>query len=258
MPGFEVGGFFTPWYGMFIGIGLLIGGGLACFLVWKAGKSVIEFYITMLYAFLFGMLGAKLLYLFVARDEIQWHMIGNKQYFTSLMRSGFVYYGGLIFGLLSLFLVKKIHKFDVFSFAGYALPCLPVIHGFGRIGCHLSGCCYGRPYEGLGAVTYTDSIAAPNGIPLFPVQLTEAVCNFVLAGILLLYSKKTKDINRVLYVYLMAYGVLRFVLEFLRYDSKERGYFGMFSTSQWISLVMVGIAMVCFVRKSCKMKKIVV
>lgn len=258
MPGFVVGETFVPWYGLMMVIGLLIGGGLACFLVWKAGKSVLEFYISMLYAILFGILGAKLLYLFVARDEIQWNMIFNKEYFTSLMRSGFVFYGGLITGVLAMFLVKKLHKIDVFSFAGYALPCLPIIHGFGRIGCHLSGCCYGRPYDGMGSVTYRDSIAAPNGISLFPVQLTEALCNFLLAGVLLIYSRKTKDTRRVLYVYLMIYGIVRFSLEFLRYDSKERGYFGMFSTSQWISMAMIGIGLVCFVRTCCKTKNNVV
>ena len=115
------------------------------------------------------------------------------------------------------------------------VPCIPLGHAIGRVGCLFAGCCYGLPYNGIGAIHLN-----PVGIthPVFPVQLLEAVLNLILSGCLLLYSRKKPSGYSLLFLYLICYAVIRFLLEFLRGD-QIRGLFIGLSTSQWISLLML-------------------
>lgn len=123
-------------------------------------------------------------------------------------------------------------------------PCLPLAHTFGRIGCALTGCCYGIPYDGPGAVIYDHSIIAPDKVRLFPVQLTETVINLLITFVLLFYIfNRQGRTNHSIAIYCVLYGTARFILEFLRYDL-ERGKFLWFSTSQWISLILIGTVII--------------
>ena len=135
------------------------------------------------------------------------------------MGGGFVFYGGVFGGLLGLYLCGKILHIQVMVYTRAAIPVIPVTHAFGRIGCAFVGCCYGVPYDGPGAVVYTESIAAPLNVPLFPVQAVEAAGNLVIAAVLCLYgeicrrnSKKPKSLQ----VYLILYAAFRFALEYVR------------------------------------------
>ena len=87
------------------------------------------------------------------------------------------------------------------------------------------------------SIIYSESPFAPNGIPLFPVQLAEAVGNFLIAGVLLLYIDVLKRDNGII-VYILLYSFMRFFLEFLRND-EVRGHLGMLSVSQWVSILLV-------------------
>ena len=61
---------------------------------------------------------------------------------------------------------------EAFSAAPAQLPLVPLVHGFGRAGCFLMGCCYGVPSRF--GIAFTCSPIAPNGVRLLPVQLIEA------------------------------------------------------------------------------------
>ena len=240
---FQVGTFRLPGYSLMIIIGLLTGN----FLVWLFGKrwklSFNDFIILEAYTFLGAMIGAKGLYLFVARDQIQWNRFFEPEYFQMIMKGGFVFYGGLILGFAAFLLAGKIHKIDAFAYIRRLLFVVPYIHGFGRLGCFMAGCCYGCPYDGLGAVVFPEGSMAPAGIPLFPVQLVEAMLLFVLAGLLLLLAGRFTSAMQPVALYFGAYAVIRFALEYFRYDDAERGGFAWFSTSQWIS---IGVAAALF------------
>ncbi|HEX8162187.1 MAG TPA: prolipoprotein diacylglyceryl transferase family protein [Pyrinomonadaceae bacterium] len=111
----------------------------------------------------------------------------------------------------------------------------------GRVGCLMVGCCHGRPH-GWG-VCYREEHAAAGltpyfvGVRLFPVQLVEALCVavVVLVGVLLILSGSRP--GEALAWYAVAYGVVRFVLEFVRGDPERRHLLG-FSEAQWTSLVL--------------------
>lgn len=156
---------------------------------------------------------------------------------------GMVFYGGLIGGAIAAVIYLKSTKKDVGAYCDFLVPCIPLFHIFGRIGCFLGGCCYGIEFP-IG-FTYTDSIVeAANGVCRLPLPLIEAFFNLLIFILLLVcYNKnKIKKGNLVL-VYCFTYPVVRFIDEFFRGD-EIRGFWGPFSTSQWISLVIFGVALI--------------
>ena len=128
-----------------------------------------------------------------------------------------MFYGGLIGLLLGAYIYCRAAKADYWAVICRALPAVPLAHGFGRIGCFLTGCCYGRECSALG-IAFAHSEVAPNGVPLFPVQLVEAACVLGLAPALASMSRRGRTGREMLAAYLISYGVLRFILEFFRGD----------------------------------------
>jgi phosphatidylglycerol:prolipoprotein diacylglycerol transferase len=123
-----------------------------------------------------------------------------------------------------------------------------LVHIFGRIGCFLAGCCYGKPTDSITGVTFTDPAcyADPLHTPLYPTQLFEAFYIFIVMMILL-FVKKSKHFTGQLFLsYLLLYAIGRFILEYFRGDT-GRGFLiqGFLSHSQFIALcVFVVVAFV--------------
>ncbi len=230
-----------PSYGLMIVIGVLLANLLAFINMKKSGHDLNHFIVLEAYAFLGAFLGAKLLYLVVSFQEIDWDNFFNFEYFNELMLGGFVFYGGLIGAIIAIFLAGKLHHIDAGGYINDYIYMIPLIHGFGRIGCFMAGCCYGIAYSGFGHVIFPEGSYAPSGISLFPVQLLEAVLLFIIF-ILLLYIRRTVRFQYMVEAYLLLYGVVRFFLEFLRND-EIRGYLWLLSTSQWLSLLLIAAAL---------------
>ena len=183
--------------------------------------------------------GAKLLYLLVELPEL----MGDIRYITEqpaafaekYLFSGFVFYGGLYGGLYAVFVYSRAARLPLSRTLGYLLPVFPLIHAFGRIGCFLMGCCYGKPWTA--GMAFYNSPIAPNGVPLVPVQLIEAAGEFLLFCALAYLSRRTSG-RKMLTFYILAYSVMRFILEFWRGDI-QRGFIGVLSVSQVIAVLSV-------------------
>lgn len=239
--GIQIGTVMISWYGLFIVLGITAGVLLGYILMRINHLKFDDFIQVACFVGLGAMAGAKLLYLIVSWESIDLSRITDPEYFSALMGGGFVFYGGVFGGLLGLYLCGKILHMQVAVYARAAIPVIPVAHAFGRIGCAMAGCCYGVPYDGPGAVVYTESIAAPLNVPLFPVQAVGAAGNLVIAAVLCLYGevcRRNSKNPKSLQVYLILYAVFRFGLEYVRYDDSERGILMGLSTSQWISIVI--------------------
>lgn len=237
----EVFGKKIPVYGLLGGIGVVLGIVyllVACRVRKKSFDNAIYVYI---WACLFAMLGAKLLYLIVESGNIVRLISGGeyslKEIASAFMLGGFVFYGGLFGALFGAWLASRYFSLPALEQINLCIPVVPLIHGFGRIGCHLVGCCYGVGYSGVFSIAYESSNYAPNGVGLFPVQLCEAVFDFILFGVMLVFMLKKKHEDKFVYIYLIAYSVVRFSLEFLRGDARRGSFIGL-STSQWISILM--------------------
>ena len=229
-------GLALPSYGLMIATGIITANILAFFCLLQDKEDINNFLVLEAGGFLGAVLGAKLLYLAVSWKSINWGQMSLST-FNQLMQGGFVFYGGLIGGVLALFLTGKLLHLPTLQYLKKYIFLIPWMHGFGRLGCYMAGCCYGIPYDGPGCVIFPENSLAPAGIKLFPVQLTEAVFLLIISvSLFFMWKKQLQDYT--IPVYLIAYGILRFSLEFLRYD-EERGFLWFFSTSQWISILLI-------------------
>lgn len=166
---------------------------------------------------------------------------------------GSVFYGGLIGGLLSAYIYMKIKKLDLNLLSDLLTPIIPLFHMFGRIGCFLSGCCYG--IESKLGFTYKYSLMeSANNVNRFPIQLVEASYNLILFILLTILYKKGKFKDKLLYIYLILYPIGRFIFEFFRGDEYRGFIFGL-STSQFISILLLIFSISVLIIKQIKNKK---
>jgi phosphatidylglycerol---prolipoprotein diacylglyceryl transferase len=148
-----------------------------------------------------------------------------------VLRGGFIFYGGVGGAAAAVFIYARQYKISYKPLISLLFFITPLVHSFGRLGCLFAGCCYGIPWDGWCAVFL-------HGQNRLPVQLIESVFNFLLFAVLFILSYFKKFIRFLPFIYLFYYSVFRFIIEFFR-DDAERGTFGQFSTSQWISLVII-------------------
>jgi phosphatidylglycerol:prolipoprotein diacylglycerol transferase len=177
------------------------------------------------YIILISLLGAKLILL-----------IGNFSYYTeypgellSLARSGGVFQGGLVFGVVFAVWYFRRRRIPTWKVADLAGPALALGHGFGRIGCFMAGCCFGRDCEAPIGVVFKSQYAhdltgIPIGQPIYPVQLFESGLNFLNFVVLFLILRRRTFDGQVFSFYIMNYSVIRFFTEFFRGDHPERAF----------------------------------
>jgi len=171
-------------------------------------------------------------------------------------KPGHVFYGGLFGGFLAgALLAIANYPGDWKRFMQVAdAATITVANGLwiSRIGCFFEGCCFGRPSSLFGIHFPQGSRTMfmlykidPEHVSLFsktppiiPTQLIHSGLNLIIFGVVvkLMFTGKEKNPGYVSSIFLLSYSVVRFLVEFLRYD--VRGSFLFFSTSQWISIVL--------------------
>ena len=176
------------------------------------------------------------------------HFTSSREEFFSLLRSGGVFYGGLIAASITCIYQLRKHKLPLWQSGDLFAPGIALGYMVGRLGCLAAGCCYGKPTQVAWAVTFTDPAAAlnvgtPLGVPLHPTQLYESLAGLIILVVLLVVERRGRPYaGRTFWQFVLMYGVSRFVIEFFRGD--DRGAVAMFSTSQLISLVLVPLSVV--------------
>jgi phosphatidylglycerol:prolipoprotein diacylglycerol transferase len=220
-------------YGLMIGIGFMMALLVANYRAKKKNLDTDFVFNLAFVCIIFGMLGAKALYLITMYKTI----IKDPSSIFDLM-DGFVVYGGIIFGILAAYLYCKRKKKHFLTYFDLLMPSVSIAQGFGRIGCLLAGCCYGLETTSHFSVVFQNSLYAPNHVPLIPTQFISSAGNFLIALLLILLSNRKLKPGIVASAYLILYGIGRFVVEFLRGDL-IRGSIGPLSTSQFISIFIV-------------------
>lgn len=223
-------------YGFMIAIGILVAYSLTEKKVRKLGYSHERLDWLCLSILAGGFLGAKILYWITRLPDIP----SDPSILTNL-GDGWVVYGGLIGGLLAGWLYCKNHNLNFLEWLDLIVPQLALAQGFGRIGCFLAGCCYG--VESSFGLIFPEESLAPAGISLFPTQLIMSAFDFGLSFFLQWFSNKKTFQGELGALYLIAYSIGRFIIEFWRGDG-VRGVVNGLSTSQYIAIVMalVGLA----------------
>jgi phosphatidylglycerol:prolipoprotein diacylglycerol transferase len=186
---------------------------------------------TLLYLgiFLFSWIGAKVFFLaFSSGPKIYQYIYAN--YFW--LGGGFVFYGGLIFGLLYYLIYTIVFKKFPVEYSKYLIPGIVFGHAIGRVGCFLAGCCYG-------STTNSHFAFLIDGVSRYPVQIYEAIfLSFMGIVVLKMLSKQSSN-DKIVATYLVSYSVFRFFNEFLRGD-EIRGILWLdLSSSQWVSVIII-------------------
>jgi phosphatidylglycerol:prolipoprotein diacylglycerol transferase len=195
-----------------------------------------------IYIIISALLGAKLLLLVTDFRTFT----DNPRELLSLARSGGVFYGGLILAVsVALWYIRRI-GLPLWTTCDVFAPGIALGHVVGRLGCLFAGCCYGKPTSVPWAITFTDPFAATNvgtplNVPLHPTQVYEAGAEALILLLLLGTERRGRPYpGRTFWLYILLYSISRYVIEIYRGD--PRGAIGIFSTSQFISLLLAPLA----------------
>src|SRR5262245_14050137 len=244
---FEIGRFPVYTYGVLLDAAYLLGLQFALVRARKRGLDPNRVMDVGIWIIISALAGAKLLLLIVEFDTFG----KNPRELLTLLRSGGVFYGGLIAAVVVALWYLWKHRMPTWTVTDVFAPGIALGHVVGRLGCLFAGCCFGRRTTVPWAITFHSEFAAQNvgtplEVPLHPTQLYEAGAELLILILLLATERRGKPYpGRTFWSYMMLYGISRFIIEFYRGD--PRGMIWMFSTSQFLSLLIVPIAIVMLV-----------
>lgn len=225
-----------PMYGFMMAAGFIVGIAAAVFLGRSDRIKRSDVFFCALFAFIFGMIGAKLFAIVGNLD----YVLEGKLTFVDLLVSGFVFYGGLIGGIGGVAVYCAVFKIPILDMMDRIAFAVPLGHALGRIGCLCSGCCYGKPTDSAIGIVFEHPLDpyTPVGVKLVPTQIIEALTLVVIFVILLVMQRKGTRRGVNVFAYCMMYAVARFVIEFYRGDI-WRVFNETLTGSQLISLVII-------------------
>jgi len=239
---FEIGGFPVYTYGVLLAAAYLLGLQFALMRARARGLNTNQVMDLGIWVIISALLGAKLLLLVVEFGTFR----QNPRELLTLLRSGGVFYGGLIAAVAVAMWYMQRHRLPIWGVSDAFAPGIALGHVIGRTGCFFAGCCFGRATDVPWAVTFTNEYAARNvgtplNVPIHPTQLYEAGAELIILGILLLLERRGRPFaGRTFWGYMFLYGITRFIIEFYRGDA--RGMVGDLSTSQFVSVILVPLS----------------
>lgn len=235
---FSVGPLAVRWYGLMYLIGL----GLAYFLAMreiKRGRSPFteqQVGDLLFYGFMGAVLGGRIGYVFFYQFE---RFLSDPMYLFMITEGGMSFHGGLLGVVAVLVLFARKLKISLFQVGDFVAPLAPLGLAAGRFGNFINGELWGQKTTVAWGIVFPN--AGPD--PRHPSQLYQ----FFMEGLLLfaivyLYSRKPRAVGSVGGLFLLGYGVFRFIAEYFRQPDEHLTEFaassGM-SMGQWLSLPMV-------------------
>ena len=259
---FKIGGFTIYWYGILVAGGFLAGLWTAsrrCVLDKLDGKVISDLGVWIILA---GMIGARAMHVVTYWEEQ--YADQPLSHLLDFRGGGLVFHGGFIGAALAVILYVRLHgKQPLWKIADAFAPSIPLGHALGRLGCLMTGCCFGTACDLPWAIHYpahspaftalgqapTD---AAHSLYVHPTQIYSALLNVALyGGLAWLYRHKRFD-GQVFGLYLAGYSINRFVVEFFRGDYQaEQLWFGWVKPGQQLSLFLlpIGIALIILLRR---------
>jgi len=231
---FGIKGFNIAWYGVIIGVGMVLGILLASYRAEKKGYNADLIFDLAMIAIPLAIVCARAYYvIFKWKEYIQ-----DPIRIFATREGGLAIYGGVIGGLLATVLFCKWHKIPLFILIDLVVPSLVLGQAIGRWGNFVNQEAYGAvitnaklqffPYG-----VYIDSVSEWHQATFF----YESMWNIVLFSVLLFIARKSKKDGTLLAVYFIGYGLGRFLIEGLRTDSLYLA--GNIRVSQMLSLVLI-------------------
>lgn len=231
---FEYGGVTLRWYGLFAAIGFF-----AAYLLFKKRAVRIplkedEISHLMFLLFISGILGARLFY-------VIWHWKDqgySQRPIEALLihKGGLVFFGGFLMACLALSIWCRMKHLSLAKVADTLAPPLALGHAFGRLGCFMNGCCYGKECKYFWGI-YPPFPPEVIG-PIHPTQLYEVAALLYLAFILIIIERMARYPGQIALAYCMIYALFRFFIEFFRGDVPHAYLDGRATLAQIICIIM--------------------
>jgi len=251
---FHIGSFPINTYGVFLAIAFLCAILISVKLAARDGLPRERIYDLCLWMLLASLIGSKVL-MFFTEPEYRDHPAQLLS--LDFLRSGGVFYGGLIGAVLMGYYLIKRYKLPWWKTADACAPGIAIGSFFGRQGCFAAGCCWGKPTTLPWGVKFTELGHEITGVPtdtyLHPTQLYESFAMLLVFFFLLWLHKHKRFSGQVILVYALLYSSVRFAIEFVR-DDPRGDILGLttlthLSTSQMISLIVgIGAAVLLVIR----------
>jgi phosphatidylglycerol:prolipoprotein diacylglycerol transferase len=238
---FPIFGFQIYWYGILAALGFLFAFGTGSRRAPRAGLKGEDVYNLAPWIIVGTVIGARLLYVITFWDK---EFAGEPLVRIFNVRSGLVYYGGLVGASLGTILFTWKSKLPLWRLSDVMAPSIPLGHAFGRVGCFMTGCCYGRACHLPWAVHFPPDHWT-HGNPVHPVQLYESALNFMFYAFLAWLFQRRKFDGQVFAVYLMGYAIIRTFTESFRGDYAQQHIGGVLTPGQSVSIIIfiLGVAL---------------
>lgn len=242
----NLGGFTLHTYGLLVAAGFLVGIYVARGFARRFGLDPERIFNLGIYLALAAIVGAKL---FLVLQDWRYYLHDPRSLFsTGFLQSAGIFYGGLIAALVVLTLYVRRQKLSWLAVGDAIAPGVAIGHSIGRLGCFAAGCCYGKPAHGLWGVTFHNAYANATtgvtlGVPLYPTQLIESAAEAAIFLALWRLARRRAFTGQITAVYLLSYGVVRFLVDFLRaYEPQAMLFHDLLTDAQLTSLVMIALA----------------
>ena len=252
---FQIGPLTLRAFGLCMALGFLFGWQAAVWLCKRTGQNADQLTSLLTWLMISAVFGARTAYVL---EHWTAEFADDPLGIIRVDQGGLMFYGGLIAAALVLLIYARVYRQHLFTITDLVLTVVPLGHAFGRLGCFMHGCCYGKlTHSCIGVAFPKESPAwweqvsasppliaqtAIKALPVIPTQLIESAANFFLFALLYtLYPKRHAQRGFITGCYLVSYAALRFVIEYLRGD--PRLALGPFSISQTISLGIFGLGL---------------
>jgi phosphatidylglycerol:prolipoprotein diacylglycerol transferase len=231
---FNLGTLAVHWYGVLVALGFLAGLWTASRRAPSAGIAGEKIFDLGPWLIIGALAGARAFYVVTFWQS----QFADKPFWEVFMiqKGGLVYYGGLIGAALAGSLYIRIKKLPLWKVADILAPSIALGHVFGRLGCLMNGCCYGRACSAPWAIHFPADHET-GGAPVHPTEIYESLLNLGLYLALAQLFRRRKFDGQVFGVYLVSYAVLRSLVEFFRGDYPSSQYiFGWATPAQLVSI----------------------
>lgn len=241
---FYLGSFPIHSYGVMIALAFVFGLWTATLRGRRANISAEIIADVTLWIMIGTILGARIVYVTTYwKDEFAGQPLSE---IFAIWHGGLVYYGGLIGASLAGIIYLRWKKLPLWKIADVLAPSIALGSVFGRIGCLLNGCCYGRACSLPWAISFpADNPLHPPTYPVHPTEIYDALLNFALYLFLAWLFRRRKFDGQIFATYLICYAITRSFVEYFRGDyNGAHHHFGL-TPGQLVSvpIFIIGLAL---------------
>ncbi len=239
---FKLGSFTIHWYGVMMALAFIAG-------LWTAmrrarrekisGETIAD---VTLWLMIGAILGARFVYVTTYwKEEFADQPLSE---IFMIQHGGLVYYGGLIGAAIAGIIYIRWKKLPLWKIADIVAPSIALGSMFGRTGCLLNGCCYGRP-TGLPWGIRFPADHPTGGVPVHPTEIYDGLLNLVLYFFLAWMFRRKKFDGQIFATYLLCYAITRSFVEYFRGDYTNLHYHLGLTPAQWIGvpIFVTGLAL---------------